>query len=200
MLGQKKDFLLETRLIERSWVIEYNESCIDPTEELYLLTWCPDPKELPDSDFYLQHNMNVSLLSDYLKACACGLFCVESTQQGNPHYHGWYQVNPEKEIYRISLIKTLKRFGDVRIVKSRSHKVNSYNERKNSLYYYKKDLFTSMLAIDPNPITCSTESTVNFEAANFASFFSAGKVRDTTIADKISDRKFYREFYADSLK
>jgi len=186
-------------LEQKTETIEFVESQISPDDELYLITWSPDPKEMPNSDFYLQHNVNVELLSGYLKQCKCGLFCVESTQLGNPHYHGWYQVNPATESFRIAYVKTMYRFGQLRIAKARSWKIFNWAESKNALYYYKKDLLDSMITIDPNPISRDTVSTVNFEVLDLIGFFDNRHKIECRIIDKISDRRFYREFYQDSI-
>lgn len=202
MLEQKKEELLEDleekTLIERSCIIYNEETLIDDSVSLYLITWSPDPKEMTDSDFYLQHNLNIELLSDYLKYCSAGCFCVESTQMGNPHYHGWYQVSPSKELCRIATIKTMNRFGIVKIAEARSYKINNYQERKNALYYYKKDMVDSMLGMTPNPITRDTVTTVHFENMDMVEFFRKTK-GFSSMQDKISDRKFYRDFYGDTI-
>ena len=202
MLEQKKGELLEDLeekiLIDRSCIVYNEETLIDDDKELYLITWCPDPKEMPDCDFYLQHNINVETLSDYLKCCSAGMFCVESTQLGNPHYHGWYQIDAQKELHRICIVKTLQRFGIVKIATARSYKVNRWFEKANALYYYKKDLVDSMLCMTPNPITKDTISTVKFDVMDMVGFFAKDKSMKT-LKDKISDRKFYREFYGDTI-
>lgn len=182
-------------------LIEYEESKIDPSSELYLITWAPDPKELPDADFYIQHNVNVELLTQFLKACACGIFCVEATQIGNPHYHGWYQVDPTKELVRIAVVKTMQRFAPkgLKIAPARSWKFFNWTERGNALYYYKKDICDAFLNVDPNPITKDSESTVNFDTIQWISFFDSRMKIDKSLTDKISDRRFYRSFYGDTL-
>lgn len=190
MLEQKTE-----NLIDLIWDLECS---IDEGRELYLITWSPDPKELPDADFYLQHNINVQILSDYLKCCYTGAFCVESTQMGNPHYHGWYQVESKLELCRIAIIKTMGRFGIVKIVKARSYKIFNWSEKCNALYYYKKDVLDAMYNIDPNPITKDSLSTVDFDVLSMVGFFSRDRY-DKTIQDKISDRKFYRDFYSDTI-
>lgn len=198
MLGQKKefprDFLPE---LER---IEYEESSIDPDAKIYLITWSPDPKEMPDTDFYLQHNLNVKLLSDYLKMCSHGVFCVETTQMGVPHYHGWYQINTEKEHYRIVMIKTMQRFGNVKITPVKKYyKVHDFDEHRNALYYYKKDFIEFNMT--PNPIFFDTDTTVNFDVMDITGFFDkrykSGLFRP--LREVISERQFYRDFYFDTV-
>jgi len=72
----------------RGEIVDIYEHMIVDSQPVYLFTWSPDPELLPDSDFITQHKYNVNFLADYLKTCLVGLICVESTQKGNPHYHG----------------------------------------------------------------------------------------------------------------
>lgn len=198
MLEQENSPSDSTILEEKSWIIEFEESFIDYNEPLYLITWAPDPKEMPDCDFNMQHELNVQTLADFLKTCKCGLFCVESTSLGNPHYHGWYQSDCSKELLRIVMVKTLKRFGLLKITEGFSFKINCYTERKNCLYYYKKDVFDEMLMIEVNPITKESRSTINFDVLDYVGFFSKDKNAMNTLKDAQSSRAFYREFYKDS--
>jgi len=186
-------------LEQKTEVIEFWESSIDDEKKVYLVTWSPDPKELPDCDFYIQHQVNIEILADYLKCCSAGLFCVESTQLGNPHYHGWYQIDDNKELARIALIKTLNRFGIVRITPIKhSYKIFSWSESANALYYYKKDSLDAFLTY---PIITSTStSTLNFNILDSIGFFSRDHKGLTTINDKMSNRQFYRQFYADTIE
>jgi len=202
MLGQKKvkgfdDDVIKQRIIDATEQIEYCESCIDPDEKLYLFTWSPDPKDMPDADLYLQHNVNISTLSDYLKCCSAGVFCVEATQLGNPHYHGWYQINNDYELVRIAIMKTLQRFGNVKLTPGHKYKIFNWKERGNCLYYYKKDICTyySML---PNPITKDSVSTVNFDILDMVGFFKGDKAMHK-VKDVLSNVQFYRQFYEDTL-
>jgi len=138
MLGQEDpdySFMIKTS------EVFYWEDRIDTDRTLYLITWNPDPKELPNADFETQHHYSVNLLSDYLKACECGLFCVETSQLGAPHYHGWYQVsqNPDCERNRIIYIKTMQRFGNLKITKSKGHyKIGSNSNHANCLLLLQK--------------------------------------------------------------
>jgi len=187
-------------MVKKGEVIDYFESQIDPNEDLIFITWSPDPKEMPDSDFYLQHQVNVKILADYAKACSLCVWCVESTMLGIPHYHGWYQIRDSTELSRIAIIKTLQRFGRVKVTKcERSYKINNYEERKNGLYYYKKDLLDSMIEMEPNPIISTSETTVNFDTLDIVGFFSKEKDTMKTLKDKVSDRKFFRDFYSNTL-
>lgn len=206
MLGQKLEDPVEDEidhLIAITTKLEKLEYEADYAVPLYLITWSPDPKELPNSDFYLQHNVNVDFLSSYLKCCARGVFCVESTQIGNPHYHGWYQVSNDyiKESARIAIIKSMARFGNVKITQARTWKPFSWSERSNALYYYKKDLImvTSGPSFYPNPIYDDTQSTVNWDVLGIVGFFDHRNKIDVTLKDKLSDRKFYRDFYQDTI-
>lgn len=185
-------------LEQKTEIIEIEESSIENNEDIYLITWSPDVKELPDADFYLQHNFNVEILVDYLKCCKHGVFCVESSQLGNPHYHGWYQIDDTKELQRIVIVKTLQRFGIVKIQKVKhSYKIFSWSERANALYYYKADLPDAFLKIEPNPITKETCGTVDWSVMDMVGFFNKGV--SSKLTDKISQRKFYRDFYADTI-
>lgn len=186
-------------LEQKSEIIEFFENTIEEDLELYLITWSPDPKELPDSDFYLQHNMNVDILSSYLKCCHTGLFCVESTQLGNPHYHGWYQVSDSLELHRLAVIKAMQRFGIVKIAKARTYKIFNWKEQANALYYYKKDLLDAMFTMDPNPITKDSVSTVNFDILEMVGFFNKDLRGMPTIKDTMTNRQFYRQFYGDTI-
>lgn len=186
-------------LEQKTEIIEFMESTIDIDEPIYGITWSPNPAEMPDADFYLQHNTNVELLASFLKCCETGVFCVESTQRGNPHYHGWYQVDPEKELARITMCKTLIRFGQLKITQLEHVKINVYTEKGNALYYYKKDLVGAMLHMEPNPITKDTFSTINFEILPIVGFLNNDTAPCQKIEEVISNRKFYRSFYSDTL-
>lgn len=194
---------LEKEIIHRICAVYETETLIDDNISLYLITWSPDPKEFPSVDFYMQHNMHIDLLVDYIKSCSLAMFCVESTQLGNPHYHGWYQLSHDskQEMCRICCIKTMQHFGNVKITEARHYKINSNSEKRNALYYYKKDLVDSMLCVSPNPILKDTYTTIDFKKFELASFFTTGTHKGTfkTLNDRISDRQYYREFYADTI-
>lgn len=189
----------DSQLINVGYKVYSAEFDINDQKQLYLITWSPDPSKLPNCDFENQHLFNVNILSNYLKTCSAGLFCVEATQMGNPHYHGWYQVNEETELGRIALAKTLAAFGKLKITKSLGHyRINSYSKNGNCLYYYKKDLTTSMLNVKCNPIDKDTVDDTNWNTHIF--FFDVPGKRKS-VADleaKIVQYKFYEEFYKKS--
>lgn len=195
MLGQKKEFSTE---ISTGEIIEYNESLIDINLPTYLITWSPDPKEMPDSDLYVQNQVNIDTLSSFLKYCKCGIFCLESTQLGNIHYHGWYQVDDYLTPMRVAIVKAMQRFGNVRITKARKVKINSYVEKGNALYYYKKELY-SMISIQPNPITRDSERTLDPNAESIISFLDMRKT-SYSLSQIVTDRQYYMDFYKDTIK
>lgn len=184
------------RLIQnKTWMIYSEEATIDEDLELYLFTWSPDPLELPDCDFITQHKYNVNFLSDYLKACKRGLICVEANQQGNPHYHGWYQIDSKRELERIVTMKVMKRFGLVKITKCLHVNLkNNWSMKANGLYYYKKDCIDSMLEVPYNPITRDSYDDTNFNA--YTMFFTK-TIKDKNLQEKVSARQYYLEFYRD---
>lgn len=193
--------MIEDLLSNKLTEICFYEDGIDGDFPIYLITYSPDPSRLPDCDFNIQHRTNINLLSEYLKYCKTGLFCVESTQMGNPHYHGWYQVDDSKELYRISMIKVMQKLGNVKITKpqhSDAYKINCFTQKSNFLYYYKKDLVDAMLNIEVNPISEESykESYDEVDSHFFTIDISKKKVK--SMADVISDRKFYQQFYRDS--
>lgn len=194
-IGINEECLQNLQLIAKGMVIEKEESRIDKGADLYLITWCPDPAELPNSDFNIQHLFNINLLADYLKTVKCGLFCVESTQLGNPHYHGWYQKEPCYELPRIAIMKTLQRFGRVKVTKAKSVKPGLYSERSNGLHYYKKEVMDEMINVSENPITSRSKCDYPFYSSYF---FTMDSKKPTNMEDKLSDRQFYLQFYTDS--
>lgn len=192
---------LQTLLVDRALSVFTEESKIDPSYPVYLITWSPDPKGLPDADFYYQHNFNVYTLVQYLKCCSCGIWCVESTQLGNPHYHGWYQVNDSTEVARIAVVKCMQNWGRVDIKKSKHYRVNSYKQGSNSLHYYKKDMVDAMLSIQPNPILSTTESTVDFKMTDYLAIFSNPQIAKglRSAAEMYQDREYTRKKYFDTI-
>lgn len=193
----------EERLQKKLDKVKLYESQINKDEPLYLITWAPNPKDLLDSDFITQHEYNINILSDYIQACEYGLFCVETTQAGNPHYHGWYQVsnNPLRESERIAIVKTMQRFGLVKITKSKGHyKINSYNSHANCLHYYKYDMLGPMAFVEKNPICFDTRSTIDWNDMSYARFFNIEGKRQTVadLEDKMTLRDFYKDFYKKS--
>jgi len=196
------DYFSIDQIIEKTERLEEEEYEIDEDYTIYLITWCPDPSETPDADFQFQHNTNVNVISDYLKCCKCGAFCVESTQMGNPHYHGWYQVDDDWEKERIAMIKTLKRFGIVKITPLIKYKPFSFREKCNGLYYYKKDLLGAMFAIDNNPIFAETREDIEIQKLITLSFFdkrNKGRKSLDKVKDKLSDLAYYKKFYGGEI-
>lgn len=174
------------------------EMGIDDAKQLYMITWNPDPKELPDIDFITQHEYNVAILADYCKACNVSIFCLEATQKGVPHYHGFYQpsTNNVKEAARIAIIKTMERFGRVKIDKSKGmyKKLNFWTPHANCLYYYKKDLLDAMLGYPNNPITKDSISNIEFQPSMF---IKSGKRKTTEqVMESFTLREHYRKFYS----
>lgn len=127
------------------------EENIDDNETLYLITWCPDPSDLPDADFETQHDYNVPILTWFCQSCKTAVFCVESTQKGNPHYHGFYQETEDPDLYEQhnSIVKTMQKFGMLKITPSKGmyKRHNYWTPHSNCLYYYKKDTLTRMLKV-----------------------------------------------------
>nr|QGF19357.1 hypothetical protein [Antarctic circular DNA molecule] len=146
------------------------ESCIEtdglhtPKDTVYLLTWSPDPKFLPDCDFQQQHLYAGPWAQFYMQTTKCGACCVEANQMGNPHYHMWYQPHTDfnKTKARITMIKVLKNRGIVKIDQARHVRPGCPDPTCNSLHYYKKELFDQNIWLDwpiithltrmPNPI------------------------------------------------
>lgn len=189
-------------VLKKAKMILTNESNIDPEEELIGITWTPDPKEHPDADFRVQHELHVSMLADYLKCCACGLFCVESTTLGNPHYHGWFQIDPKLELARVAIIKAMQRFGRVTPEVLKHYRINSYTKGNNSLWYYKKDVFDQMLAIDINPIDKNSFSTIDFDQCRLISLLTRPSAKNcvpTSAREKWAKMANSKLYYGDTL-
>lgn len=184
---------IEERMSQKAKKVYGAEHKIDYDKKVYLITWSPDPKENPEADFEMQHRYHVNTLADYLKYCSCGLFCVESTQLGNPHYHGWYQVSSEFEMLRIVMIKVMQRFGKVKISPCHHPTLDKWSEKMNGMFYYKADLMEEMFDIEINPINALSHDDTHWEAC---AFFTTDC--DKAIIDKISTRQYYRSFYKDS--
>lgn len=158
-----KDDIEDCDIIAKDWCVYEHERLIDLDESLYLFTWSPDSKELPDCDFNTQHCHCISTIANFLKTVRIGLACVESTQMGVPHYHGWYQLSKFNDLPRITMVKVLQRLGNLKITKSKGHiKIHSYIKAANCLYYYKKELLDQSVLIDSNPITKDMVCPINF--------------------------------------
>jgi hypothetical protein len=187
-------------LLEKVDTIRISEKKINLLEKVYMFTWSPDSKELPDCDFILQHKTNVNFLADYLKTCFAGCICLEAHQRGTPHYHGWYQIEPKFELARIAMTKTLIRMGNLKITEARNCKINSWYKKANGLYYYKEDCIDSMLSIEDSIITCDSKVTINWELCNLLGFFDIkGPEASQTAQNRVTDLQYYKDFYTDSL-
>lgn len=175
------------------------ELLIDSSRELQLITWSPDPSLLPNAPFEMQHEYNVGILADYCKACHTAIFCVETTQMGNPHYHGFYQCtsDPIKEKMRIAVIKTLQQFGLVKVTRSKGQYklLNYWTPQANCLYYYKKDVLDSMFGTVNNPINADSMCTIDF--SDYAYMFKqpGKRVTSSEIVRKQTQREFYKQFF-----
>lgn len=180
--------------------ISQAENAIDIDDKLYLLTWSPDPKKLPDCDFLNQHIWCVPYVWDYLNYCKAGCACVESTQLGNPHYHMWYQTyDDNRELGRVAIIKVLSKIGNIKIESSvRYYKIDKWYSTKNALYYYKEDCINQQLFTPYNPITkdmCLPE--INYNDYNM--FFHQGKQTVRQCIERASQVHTLREFYKKSF-
>ena len=128
-------------IVRRAEIIDISENMIVDSDPVYLFTWSPDPELLPDADFKTQHKYSVNFIAEFLDTCLIGLACVEPTQKGNPHYHGWYQVDPITEVERLAYVKTMQKFGLVKITECISYKKGLWSERCNGLHYYKNHVW-----------------------------------------------------------
>lgn len=130
------------RFIDATEIIEEAESLIDPSKPLYLLSWIPDPKLLPNLCFEQQHFSLLPVIGSLAKVCDQACFVLEATQRGNPHYHGWYQpsTDPMQYQYQIATIKNMDDTGQLKIDRAKHYRIFSFSEKNNSLYYYKKDV------------------------------------------------------------
>lgn len=137
--------------------LEEAELKINDNEKVYLMTWSPDPNQGPDADFQSQHDYYYGKVLSYLECCSAGAFCVESTQMGNPHYHGWYQISRERELGRITMVKVLQELGIVKIDTAKKIKKGKWYERGNALFYYKKDSLDISLELENTPIFTDSE-------------------------------------------
>lgn len=206
MLGQEiPDFSEVDLIIPKVVTVFENELDIDLDEDLYLFTWSPDPAQIPDADFNTQHAFCFPFVANLLSSVECGLACVEETQKGNPHYHGWYQLSrdPVKSALRKVYVKVMQRFCDpkfgYKVTKSLGHyKINSFVAQANCLYYYKKDLIQASLLVPNNPVTKDSKVDIDWKA-NYSLFTKRGRESVADIEDRVNLRDFYKQFYSDSL-
>jgi len=192
------------KLVSKATLIYSEERKLNEALDTYLITFSPHPSENPDCDFPTQAAFWTNLLADFLGCCKCGLFCVEVNQMGQPHYHGWYQVDPFKELERIVYVKILQKYGTHALKITKALKVYpcSYRMQCNALHYYKKDVFDGMLDVVNNPISADTKDDTDWNL--YSSYFftleldARGKERMRFLSEKISDRAYYRQFYTSS--
>nr|QGF19361.1 hypothetical protein [Antarctic circular DNA molecule] len=184
-------------------VIEEAESKIDPDDDIYLMTWSPDPKKLPDCDFFSQHRWCVEYVRTYLSGCKSGCACVESTQRGNPHYHFWYQThdNPLVERHRITWIKILQKIGNIKIADKtvQYYRINAWFKDKNALFYYKEDACAQQLFTPNTPVhKYSPLTEIDYEDYKFFFTFT-GKKTAREFLERTSQVKDLSTFYGKSL-
>lgn len=177
-----------------SEVIERFESDLDEGQKVVLVTWSPKPDDLPDSDFCYQHLWNVNILAEYLQYCQTGLWCVEASKRGNPHYHGWFVIDEEKEPLRVAISKVLDKTGQLKYTDCITYKIFNFSERKNGLHYYKKDI-TTWAAYPHSVISRHSRDETDWDMHGFF-FIKDAKFSNTQ--QKMSDRQFYLQFYKDS--
>jgi len=189
------------RLAEIDAAIRYNEKQIDRDKQLYLMTWCPDPKKMPDCDFDNQHRYMAEWVQTYMYGCEVAGCCVETTQEGNPHYHLWYQLSDDyqKENFRIRWMKCLKSRGLVKVTKSRIYRIHKWGSWHNSLWYYKKDLPYTQLFTPFNPLSHETKIP-KVDYSDYNMFFNIrGKKTSKQIVELVSEKKQIELFYKNSL-
>lgn len=189
-------------MIARDWCVYEHESRINRDKTLYMYTWSPDPDDLPNCDFTIQHDSCIATVVNFTKSCELCLTCVEASAKGNPHYHGWYQKSADtfKNQIHVAMLKTMQQTGNFKVDKSRGHmKIHSYVKAANCLYYYKKELLDESLYITVNPIT--EFSVPEYTISDFSTFFSV-KGKRQTVADiekSASLQQFYKDFYMKSI-
>lgn len=179
--------------------ISHAENQIDKNDTVYLLTWSPDPKKLPDCDFINQHLFAVPYVHDYLKWCKTGAACVESTQLGNPHYHMWYQTyDDNRELARICVIKVLQKVGNIKITPATHIKIDKWYSSKNALFYYKMDCIEQQLFTPYNPITKFIDPP-EIDYNDYTTFFHSGRITARQCIERVSEIQRLREFYKKSF-
>lgn len=198
---QMEDLYDQLIVAKATQIFDY-ELDIDPDRDLYLFTWSPDPSRMPDTSFERQHDFNIDLVSSFFKGCECGIACVESTQLGNPHYHGWYQVStdPNKDKFRIVIAKTFQQLGLLKITKSKGHYyINYWKSHSNCLFYYKKELLEARLLTHNNPVTSLNLPIEDWTSMANSMYFKVSGKRESVadLEDKITLREFYKQFYSE---
>lgn len=196
----KKVELNDERISEVASIVFEQEHKLNVEEKIYLMTWSPDPKQLPDCDFINQHIYLVPYVQSYLSFCSAGLACVESTQIGNPHYHLWYQVTDDiREQGRIRWIKVMQKIGNIKINSGVRHfKINNWNKHHNALHYYKEDSVGQQLNTPYNPIY-KDMLLPEIDYSDYTFFFQHGKTTARKIIEKVSQIKDLENFYKKSI-
>lgn len=194
---EKRD---SARLAEIASIIYDEEEKINDDDKVYLMTWSPDPKKMPDCDFLNQHIYLIPYVHSYLEYCMCGVACVESTQMGNPHYHFWYQTTDDiREMGRIRWVKVMQKIGNVKITSAKYWKKNGwYKSSTNALYYYKEDAVNQQLHTPYNPIYKGMPLP-HIDYTDYSWFFTSGKSTARKIVEHASQIKQLEEFYKKSL-
>lgn len=192
------DFADNLHVLNNAAMVEYCESLISEGDDLYLFTWSPDPAQLPDVSFYYQHLYCVNAVASFIQSCECGLACVESNQQGFPHYHGWYQTSDSfvLEQMRIVNVKVFKKLGNFKCEKVKQcYRINSYTKQGNALYYYKADLFGQQCYTQYNLISKLTHDDTDWQ--EFKWYFVVNPKRKTyqAIQDAVNRIKSVKDFY-----
>lgn len=197
------DYFSGDEIPEKLGKIFQAEEAIEDKKELYLITWSPSPSDLPNADFNVCHDFNVQILVDYCKACSTAIWCVESTQKGNPHYHGFYQVSEDYHTERIRqcIIKVLQRFGRLDITKSKGmyKRHNYWTSHANCLYYYKKETLTRQLRT-PNSVIdkdCKPKED-NWAACAWMFVIDGKRQAFKDLEEKLTLRNYYKAFYFDT--
>lgn len=183
-------------------IIENHESHINPDQKLHLFTFSPDPNELPDADFQCQHEFAMMFVVDFLRGCRVGLACVEANINGRPHYHGWFQTSDDAnvEMRRIVAVKLMQKYAPrgLKFTEGKRFRVNSYTQHGNCLYYYKKDVFGPMMNVIHNVITRYTVCDIDWEQRAWWFDMPGNKTTSTELIKKMSDRKYFEDFYRNS--
>lgn len=116
------------------------ENRIVDSRPVMVFTWTPNPKRLISYDMNKCHNWFLRLYWKLFDRCMFDYVVVpEFNQNGNIHYHGWYQLKDPYKWNRIVLPK-FKNMGWIKINTAKHIIKNSYDQEGNALWYYKKDV------------------------------------------------------------
>lgn len=182
---------------EKAAIIYEHEMLIDMSKPVIGITWSPDPKDLPDCEFDLQHRYYVPYLVQFIRSCKLALLCVESSKLGRPHYHGWYQEDPDPILYKMHIVhmKVLGKTGQLKVTELKHLKPGTFYKKPsgNALWYYKKDVFEKMLVTPCNPIHKDLSDDYDWVGSTFFTCEMSSNMK--LIADKVSETKMLREFY-----